>query len=132
MCNDILERLRVDPGQRTIGQLLQEREAAALEIERLRAEISRPRAKPRTDGREHATRNAPPRTVDHHREPAFRTGSMIRLAEVCRFLGLSRSTIYKKLSEGSFPMPLRLGDRAIRWRIDEIEAWRDARPTPRA
>jgi hypothetical protein len=41
MRNDILDRLRIDPGQRTLGQLLQDREAAAHEIGRLRSEIER-------------------------------------------------------------------------------------------
>ncbi len=31
--NDILERLRIDPDQRTLGQLLQDRQAAAQEID---------------------------------------------------------------------------------------------------
>lgn len=37
MRDDVLVRLRLDPGQRTIGQLLQDREAAFHEIVRLRA-----------------------------------------------------------------------------------------------
>ena len=37
----ILERLRVDPGQRTLGELLQDREAALYEIRLLRREIER-------------------------------------------------------------------------------------------
>ncbi|MDZ7840407.1 MAG: hypothetical protein U5R46_06230 [Gammaproteobacteria bacterium] len=39
--NDILDRLRIDPGQRTLGQLLQDREAAAHEIRKLQAELER-------------------------------------------------------------------------------------------
>jgi hypothetical protein len=38
---DVLERLRMDPGQRTLGQLLQDREAAAHEIRKLRAAVSK-------------------------------------------------------------------------------------------
>jgi hypothetical protein len=51
MRTDILQRLRIDPGQRTLGQLLQDREAAALEIERLRAEINRREAPARRNRR---------------------------------------------------------------------------------
>lgn len=43
------ERLRIDPGQRTLGELIQDREASLHEIRRLRAEIDRLRA--RTDQR---------------------------------------------------------------------------------
>ena len=39
---------------------------------------------------------------------------ILRMPEVCEITGLGKSTIYKKLSEGSFPEPLRLGPRAMR------------------
>src|SRR5712691_10741530 len=126
MCTDILQRLRIDPGQRTLGQLLQDREAAALEIERLRAEINR-REAPAMQGTSGRTpRHMPTNSADPSREPPFRAGTLIRLLDVCRFLGISRSTVYKKLSERSFPEPARLGPRSVRWRVDDIEAWRDA------
>jgi hypothetical protein len=38
---DILNQLRIDPGQRTLGELLQDREAALHEIRLLRREIER-------------------------------------------------------------------------------------------
>jgi len=44
MREDILERLHVDPGQRTLGQILQDREDARHEIIRLRAELDRLRS----------------------------------------------------------------------------------------
>ena len=43
MHQDILELLRIDPGQRTLGQLLQDREATAEEIAPLRSQINGPR-----------------------------------------------------------------------------------------
>jgi len=36
---NILERLRIDPGQQTLGELLQDREAALHEIRMLRREV---------------------------------------------------------------------------------------------
>ena|SRR5256885_863458 len=126
MRTDILQRLRIDPGQRTLGQLLQDREAAALEIGRLRAEIDRrvTVAIQGTSGRK--PKHSPTNSAEPSREPLFRAGSLIRLGDVCRFLGISKSTVYKKLSESSFPEPARLGPRTVRWRVDDIEAWRDA------
>jgi prophage regulatory protein len=126
MRTDILQRLRIDPGQRTLGQLLQDREAAALEIERLRAEINRREAAAMQGTPGHTPKHMPTNSADPSREPPFRAGTLIRLADVCRFLGISRSTVYKKLSESSFPKPARLGPRTVRWRVDDIEAWRDA------
>ena len=124
MPHDIVARLRIDPGQRTFGQLTQDREAAALEIERLRAQIDRPATRA---PRQSFEQTAPPaaKSAIASKEPPFRPGALIRLAEVCRFLSISRSTVYKKLSEKSFPGPVRLGMRTVRWRIEDIEAWRD-------
>jgi hypothetical protein len=48
---DMLDRLRLDPGSRTLGQLLQERQWALQEITRLRAELLRTRRWPVRGGR---------------------------------------------------------------------------------
>ena len=48
--------------------------------------------------------------------------------EVERRTGLSRSTIYRKMSDGSFPVPLKISDRAVRWRESDIRAYVDSRP----
>ena len=37
--------------------------------------------------------------------------------------GLSRSTIYRKMREGTFPEPIRIGVRAVRWPAHELEDW---------
>src|SRR5947209_12804948 len=108
MFTDILQRLRIDAGQRTLGQLLQDREAAALEIERLRTEIKHREGVPMQ-----GTYGRPPKQVrtnsaDPSREPPFRAGSLMRLVDVCRFLSISRSTVYRRLCEGLFPAPTRL------------------------
>ena len=41
---------------------------------------------------------------------------------------LSRTSIYRKMREGSFPEPLQIGARAVRWPESEIEAWIANRP----
>ena len=51
------------------------------------------------------------------------TDKMLRIEEVMEITRLSRATIYRKMSKGQFPKPLKLGDRAVRWRQSEIEAW---------
>lgn len=48
---------------------------------------------------------------------------IIRLKEVIDSTGLSRSTIYKHISEGSFPKPVGLGDRCVGWVEQEIHDW---------
>lgn len=37
--------------------------------------------------------------------------------------GLSRSTIYLRMKNGTFPKPINLGARAVGWLENEIEAW---------
>jgi prophage regulatory protein len=37
--------------------------------------------------------------------------------------GLSRSTIYLRIQEGTFPRPISLGAQAVGWLEHEIEAW---------
>ena len=53
---------------------------------------------------------------------------LLRLSEVRTRTALGRSTIYRKMRDGSFPEPLKIGVRAVRWRESEIEAWLQARP----
>ena len=48
---------------------------------------------------------------------------ILRMPEVCEFTKLGKSTIYKRLSEGTFPAPVRLGPRAIGWRVRDIYDW---------
>ena len=37
--------------------------------------------------------------------------------------GLSRSSIYAKIAEGTFPRPVQIGARAVAWRSSDIRAW---------
>ena len=59
---------------------------------------------------------------------AATTDRLLRLGEVRIRTALARSTIYRKMRNGSFPEPLKIGDRAVRWPESEIEAWLAARP----
>lgn len=101
MRKDILDHLRMDPGQRTLGQLLQDREAAAHEIERLRLEIQRLQSEGGMQQLKGAKNVTLETTEVGTKRPPFRPGTLIRIAAVCELLGLSRSTIYRLLSEGT-------------------------------
>ena len=48
---------------------------------------------------------------------------ILRLPAVKNTTGLSRSTIYLRVSEGSFPEPVSLGGRAVGWIEAEVDAW---------
>ncbi|MBN8108851.1 AlpA family transcriptional regulator [Vibrio vulnificus] len=48
---------------------------------------------------------------------------LIRLKEVIYRTGLSRSSIYKLMGEGKFPVNVPLGERATCWVDSEISSW---------
>ena len=49
--------------------------------------------------------------------------SILRLPAVKTRTGLSRSTIYLRVSQGTFPRPVHLGGRAVGWVEEEIQFW---------
>ena len=61
----------------------------------------------------------------------------IRLNEVLSRTGFSRTSIYRKMEEGSFPKSLKLGgppkdpsifdSRAVAWIEDEVDHWMESR-----
>lgn len=56
---------------------------------------------------------------------------LLKLPEVLRITGLSRTTHYKLCPEGQFPATVRLnGLRCVRWRASDIYQWVEAQGTP--
>ena len=49
--------------------------------------------------------------------------TILRLPQVKTRTGLSRSTIYLRISEGRFPKPISLGGRAVGWVESEVDDW---------
>lgn len=49
--------------------------------------------------------------------------SIIRLPKVKAKTGLSRSTIYAKVRDGTFPKSVQLGARAVGWLELEVDGW---------
>jgi prophage regulatory protein len=49
--------------------------------------------------------------------------TILRLPDVKRSTGLSRSTIYLRIAQGTFPKPVSLGGRAVGWLEAEIQEW---------
>ena len=46
-----------------------------------------------------------------------------RLPEVMSLTGLSRSSIYLRISVEEFPKPIKIGRRAVGWSEDSLIAW---------
>lgn len=51
------------------------------------------------------------------------TEAILRLRDVLRRVGLSRSSVYALAARGDFPAPVKLGTRAAGWPESEITAW---------
>lgn len=49
--------------------------------------------------------------------------AILRLPEVKARTGLSRSTIYLRVTDGNFPQPVSLGGRAVGWIEAEVDEW---------
>ena len=49
--------------------------------------------------------------------------TILRLPQVQRKVPLSRSSIYLRVSNGSFPRPVSLGGRSVGWIESEIDDW---------
>ena len=54
---------------------------------------------------------------------------ILRLPQVKFQTGLSRSTIYLRIAEGSFPKQINLGGRAVGWVSEDIQTWIKQRMT---
>ena len=52
---------------------------------------------------------------------------LISLPEVLRISGISKSEVWRRVSEGRFPEPVRLGERCTRWERFEVLDWVSAR-----
>ena len=53
---------------------------------------------------------------------------LLRREEVEARTALSRTSIYRKMRESTFPEPRKIGARGVRWLESEIEAWIADRP----
>lgn len=50
--------------------------------------------------------------------PAF-----LKDLEACSRYGVARSTWWRWLQEGRIPQPVRIGPRAVRWRLADLQHW---------
>ena len=53
--------------------------------------------------------------------------AILRLPDVKRSTGLSRSTIYLRVAQGTFPKPVHLGERSVGWLEAEVQEWLQCR-----
>ena len=54
--------------------------------------------------------------------------NILRLPDLVRVTGLSRTTLWRLEREGTFPARVRLSENSVGWREDEVLIWLKSRP----
>jgi prophage regulatory protein len=49
--------------------------------------------------------------------------AVLKLSVVSAITGLPSSTLYRKIQQGEFPAPIKLGESASGWLLSEVESW---------
>ena len=57
----------------------------------------------------------------------IRIGGLATTAGKDGVIPASPATIWRKVKEGTFPKPVKLGERITAWKLEDIEAWLAAR-----
>lgn len=48
---------------------------------------------------------------------------LLKIGEVKEIVGMGASTIYRKVSDGEFPPPVRLSSGMSRWKRSDLDQW---------
>ena len=48
---------------------------------------------------------------------------ILRLKDVLETTGLARATVYKMMTDSSFPKSIALGERSVGWLESEVQEW---------
>ena len=56
------------------------------------------------------------------------TEILLTRREVESIVKLSRASIYNLMRRDMFPVPIKIGPQAVRWKQSEIVAWLESRP----
>lgn len=54
--------------------------------------------------------------------------TIMKLPELVQRTKISRAAVYAMIARNEFPRPVRLGRRAVGWRVEDVEAWIADRP----
>ena len=47
----------------------------------------------------------------------------VRIRQVCEMTGMSRASVYRKMTDGTFPKSFKIGESMSVWRVAVIEQW---------
>ena len=81
----------------------------------------------------HSTATAPSRGQSKNPQPLSAVSlddALLRVGVVEQAVGFSASSIRRKVADGTFPEPVKLGTRCTRWRAADVRAWIQAQGRP--
>lgn len=78
-----------------------------------------------------ATLTAPRRRCIHRQplEVAALPSALLNIRTVVAVTSLSPATVYRRVADGCFPAPIKMGRSCTRWRAADVAAWVDAQGT---
>lgn len=47
----------------------------------------------------------------------------VRIQQVCEMTGMSKASVYRKMTDGTFPKSFKIGESMSAWRVATIEQW---------
>ncbi|MDP5137930.1 AlpA family phage regulatory protein [Rheinheimera baltica] len=53
--------------------------------------------------------------------------TIVKLPEMLEMIKCSKSKVYSEIKKGHFPKPIKLGDRAVAWVLEDVREWLDQR-----
>ena len=53
----------------------------------------------------------------------FKEIGLIRQKQLLPLVGFSAPTLWRKVKAGSFPQPIKIGEKMTAWRMEEIRIW---------
>jgi prophage regulatory protein len=51
---------------------------------------------------------------------------LLKIKTVCEITSLSKSTVYRLISEKEFPLPVQISSRRVGWREEDIDSFLDS------
>lgn len=58
----------------------------------------------------------------------FPAAGFLRQPQVLTFIPISKSTLWRRVSAGTFPAPVKLSPRVTAWRVEDVKRWIEQQP----
>lgn len=65
------------------------------------------------------TQNPTPQPLITPQDP----DALLKVKDTCALVGMCAASVYRKVREGAFPKPVKIGTRCTRWRSGDVRKW---------